>query len=168
MSDEKNISDISHVEANGNFDRSWRDEDWGNNRNLSVAAEVVAVKEKEMTIRQAINAYPMAIFWSLIISTCVIMEGYDTNLLGNFYAYPSFQTKYGNFVGVTKQTPTGYSLTAGWQSGLGQGSGECLPGERESLPNTDQGAVRLWEQSSTAGLLRRSVPSASSFAPSAS
>ena len=76
-----------------------------------------------MSIREAISAYPMAIFWSLIISTCVIMEGYDTNLLGNFYAYPSFQCKYGDFVGVSKQTPTGYSLTAGWQPGLGQGGG---------------------------------------------
>jgi SP family general alpha glucoside:H+ symporter-like MFS transporter len=35
----------------------------------------------------------------------------------------SFQRKYGHFVGVSKQTPTGYSLTAAWQTGLGQGSG---------------------------------------------
>jgi hypothetical protein len=83
---EKQTHDISHVEANGNFDRSWRDEKWGN-RSLSVAAQDVASQEKEMTIWQAVQANPMAIFWSLVISTCVIMEGYDTNLLGNFYAY---------------------------------------------------------------------------------
>ena len=51
---------------------------------------------------------------------------YDTNLLGNFYAYPSFQRKFGDYVGVTEQTPSGYSLTAGWQSGLGQGAGKSL------------------------------------------
>ena len=83
---EKQTHDISHVEANGNFDRSWRDEKWGD-RSLSVAAQDVASQEKEMSIWQAIQANPMAIFWSLVISTCVIMEGYDTNLLGNFYAY---------------------------------------------------------------------------------
>ncbi|EXJ57713.1 uncharacterized protein A1O5_12503 [Cladophialophora psammophila CBS 110553] len=115
--------DVIHFdEPNGNFDRTWREEQWGSKK-LSAAAQDVAKDEKDMTIRQAIKVYKKAIIWSLVISTCVIMEGYDTNLLGNFYAYPSFQKKYGDWVGVTKQTPTGYSLTAGWQSGLGQGSG---------------------------------------------
>lgn len=71
---------------NGNFDRSWRDEQW-DSRKLSVAAHDVAMEEKEMTVLEAIRANPKAIFWSLVISTCVIMEGYDTNLLGNFFAY---------------------------------------------------------------------------------
>ncbi|KEF58742.1 uncharacterized protein A1O9_06668 [Exophiala aquamarina CBS 119918] len=117
------IRETSQVdEANGNFDRSWREEQWGD-RKLSVAAHDYARDEKEMTVRQALVAYRKAILWCLAISTCVIMEGYDTNLLGNFYAYPSFQIKYGDYVGVTKQTPTGYSLTAAWQTGLGQGAG---------------------------------------------
>lgn len=29
---------------------------------------------------QAIKAYPMAIFWSFMVSMCVVMEGYDTIL----------------------------------------------------------------------------------------
>lgn len=123
---EKNLTsshgiDVVH-ESNGNFDRSWRDEKWGD-RALSVAAQDNSRDEKDMTIMEAIKASKKAIFWSLVISTCVIMEGYDTNLLGNFYAYPTFQRKYGDYVGVKPQTPSGYSLTAGWQSGLGQGSG---------------------------------------------
>ena len=92
MSEKEIHQDISHVEANGNFDRSWREEDWGNGHKLSMAAQDVAISEKDMTIRQAIRTYPMAIFWSLVISTCVIMEGYDTNLLGNFYAYRGWTT----------------------------------------------------------------------------
>lgn len=83
---EKQYVDSAHIEANGNFDRSWRDEKWGD-RQLSVAARDVAMEEKEMTILEAIRANPMAIFWSLVLSTCVVMEGYDTNLLSNFYAY---------------------------------------------------------------------------------
>lgn len=72
----------SHLEAgNGNFDRSWRDENWGD-RKLSAAAEDTAHDEKAMTTWQAVRANPSAIAWSLAISTCVIMEGYDTNLLG--------------------------------------------------------------------------------------
>lgn len=120
----KNISDISHVEAGDpNFDRSWRDENW-DGRALSVAALDSANQEKEQTVMEAIKANKAAILWSLAISTCVIMEGFDTNLLGNFYAYPSFQRKFGDPVPVTKQTPFGKSLSAAWQSGLGQGGGE--------------------------------------------
>lgn len=63
-------------EENGNFDRSWRQEKWEGDRSLSVAAQDVAVDEKNMTTMQAIKASKKAILWSLVISTCVIMEGY--------------------------------------------------------------------------------------------
>ena len=79
--------EINHAEeSNGNFDRTWREEQWGQ-RSLSVAAQEVVRDEKDMSIREALKIYKKAILWSLVISTCVIMEGYDTNLLGNFYAY---------------------------------------------------------------------------------
>lgn len=35
----------------------------------------------------------MAIFWCLAVSMCIIMEGYDTILIGNFFAFPQFQRK---------------------------------------------------------------------------
>ena len=76
-----------------------------------------------MSTWQAIRANPAAIAWSLLISTCVIMEGFDTALLGNFWAYPSFQRKFGDFVGVTSTTRSGYQIPPGWQTGLGQASG---------------------------------------------
>jgi SP family general alpha glucoside:H+ symporter-like MFS transporter len=104
------------------FDQSWREEQWGSRR-LSVAAQEVAVDEKSMTTWQAIRSHPAAICWSLVISTCVIMEGYDTALLGNFWAYPSFQRKFGDFVGVSNTTRSGYQIPAAWQTGLGQASG---------------------------------------------
>lgn len=110
-------------EPNGNFDRSWRSQSWAGHNSLSAAAQSTAVDEKDLSIREAIRDFPMAIAWSLVFSTCVIMEGYDTNLLGNFFAYPAFQQKFGHFVGVTAQTPSGYQLTAAWQAGIGQGSG---------------------------------------------
>lgn len=38
--------------------------------------------------------------------------------------YPAaFQIKYGRFVGVTKETPSGYQLTPAWQAGVSQASG---------------------------------------------
>jgi hypothetical protein len=88
MADTKEIIEdhVTHFEDNGNFDRSWRDEQWGQ-KSLSSEAHEVAIDEKELGPWAAIQAYPKAILWSLVFSTCVIMEGYDTNLLGNFYAY---------------------------------------------------------------------------------
>ncbi|OBT38659.1 hypothetical protein VE00_11068, partial [Pseudogymnoascus sp. WSF 3629] len=61
---------------------------------LEEAAEQGTIDEKELNVSDAIKAYPQAIFWSLVFSTCVIMEGYDTNLLSNFFAYPSFLIRY--------------------------------------------------------------------------
>ena len=83
---EKQITQ-NHVEANGNMDNTWRDEKWGPDRRLSAMAQDVATDEKDMTIMQSLKIYRKAVLWSLAISGVVIMEGYDTNLLGNFFAY---------------------------------------------------------------------------------
>lgn len=82
--------DLSDAENDRHFEREWRDEKW-QSRQLSQAAEDRAHVEHTLTPGQAIKAYPMAIFWCLAVSMCVIMEGYDTILIGNFFAFPSFQ-----------------------------------------------------------------------------
>ena len=66
------------VQENGNFDRSWRDEKWSDGRALSVVAAQNTEDEKAMSTREALKVYKKAVLWSLAISTCVIMEGYDT------------------------------------------------------------------------------------------
>lgn len=43
--------------------------------------------ERELDPLAALKAYPWAIVWSLVMALCVIMEGYDTALLGSFFAY---------------------------------------------------------------------------------
>jgi SP family general alpha glucoside:H+ symporter-like MFS transporter len=64
-------------------------------------------KEKAMTLREGLRLYPKAIAWSMIISSCIIMEGYDGEfldraelladfvvaLLNNLYAFPQFRGK---------------------------------------------------------------------------
>jgi SP family general alpha glucoside:H+ symporter-like MFS transporter len=44
-------------------------------------------KEHRMTLWQGIKLYPKAVGWSLLISTCIAMEGYDVCLLSNFCEY---------------------------------------------------------------------------------
>ncbi|KAK9321605.1 putative alpha-glucoside transport protein [Lipomyces orientalis] len=87
-------------------------------RLLAAEAKTGAETEQTLDPLQAINAYPKAIFWCLLVSMCVVMEGYDTILIGNFFAYPKFAEKYGTyFPGV------GHQLTAAWQAGLGMAAG---------------------------------------------
>ena len=85
---------------------------------LTTIAKDGAILEHNLSPWEAVKAYPMAIFWALLVSMCVIMEGYDTILIGNFYAYPTFAKKYGTYF-----PEVGYQLSAPWQAGLGNASG---------------------------------------------
>jgi SP family general alpha glucoside:H+ symporter-like MFS transporter len=44
----------------------------------------------------------------------IIMEGYDSTLIGSFFAYPSFRQKYGEYHGLKD----GYQLSSSWQAGI--------------------------------------------------
>jgi SP family general alpha glucoside:H+ symporter-like MFS transporter len=69
--------------------------------------------QQSMTLREGLRRYPKAAAWSILLSTSIIMEGFDVVLLGSFYALPQFNKKYG------VQLPDGkYTVTAAWQAGL--------------------------------------------------
>ncbi|RDW88229.1 MFS transporter-15 [Coleophoma cylindrospora] len=91
---------------------------------LTLEAKLATDSEKTMTLRQAFPLYKKAMAFSVIFSTAIIMEGYDTALIGAFYAFPPFQKKYGEFV----DAETGYQIPARWQTGLSNGAlvGEIL------------------------------------------
>lgn len=73
--------------------------------------------EHKMSLWAALKLYPHAVGWSLLLSTAVIMEGYDTVLLSQFFAYAVFNEKFGE-----RQPDGSYQLTAAWQSGLANGA----------------------------------------------
>jgi MFS transporter, SP family, general alpha glucoside:H+ symporter len=75
------------------------------------------IGEHETTVRKALRAYPFAALWSLTISMSIIMEGYDTNLIGNFYGYPAFAKQFGSFDSATNS----YQVSGAWQLALGCG-----------------------------------------------
>ncbi|KAF2766103.1 trehalose transporter [Teratosphaeria nubilosa] len=89
-----------------------------------INARAATEKEHHMTLMQGIRLYPKAIAWSLLISTCIAMEGYDVCLINNFYGFPQFNKKYGTW-SEAKQT---YQVSAPWQAGLSNGAncGEIL------------------------------------------
>jgi SP family general alpha glucoside:H+ symporter-like MFS transporter len=111
--------------------------------NLSFEAKAATDKERSMTLLQGIKLYPKAVGWSMLLSTCIVMEGYDLVLLGrfalntscpctaapknwhprSFYALPQFENKYG-----LPQPDGTNEIPARWKSGLsdGQQVGEIL------------------------------------------
>ncbi|KAH7201091.1 hypothetical protein BKA60DRAFT_657983 [Fusarium oxysporum] len=92
-------------------------------RGILTAAENAAAAEHNMTFMEGLRAYPKAMGWSIALSTCIIMEGYDTILIGNLYAMKPFNEYYGH-----PSSQGGYSISAAWQSGLTNGAsvGEIL------------------------------------------
>ncbi|EPQ30959.1 uncharacterized protein PFL1_01148 [Pseudozyma flocculosa PF-1] len=80
-------------------------------------AAAATQEQVDMSVRQAIRAYPKAIMWSMIFSMAIIMEGFDVMLLGNYFAQPAFTKRYGNCNAAGK-----CEIPAPWQSGLNNGA----------------------------------------------
>ncbi|CAG7563233.1 unnamed protein product [Fusarium equiseti] len=85
---------------------------------LASDAKVAAEAEHHMTLWEACKTYPKAIGWSVLLSTTLIMEGYDLALLGNLYASPVFNEKFGTYNAEKDK----YAVSAAWQSGLSNGA----------------------------------------------
>lgn len=72
-----------------------------------------------MTLWEGIRLYPKALGWAALISLCCAMAGYDIALIGNFYAFPPFNRKYGEL-----QPDGSYQVAAKWQAGISN-SAQC-------------------------------------------
>ncbi|PSR81660.1 putative MFS alpha-glucoside transporter [Coniella lustricola] len=74
--------------------------------------------DKQLRIGDAIKKYKKACFWAMILSTSLIMEGYDLVIITSFYGQSQFQNRFG-----TVDPATGKKLiTAQWQSVLSNSS----------------------------------------------
>lgn len=81
-------------------------------------ARQAADAEQNMTFMKAIKTYPKAIGWSVLLSSTLIMEGYDLALLGGLYANPVFNQKFGEY----NPDDDKWNVSAAWQSGLSNGA----------------------------------------------
>lgn len=90
---------------------------------LQSEAEAGTLAEKEMTVREALRKWPMAILWAVVFGASIVMEGYDTALLGAFWGYPTFAKKYGH--AYTSEGVVKYQVSASWQAGVSSG-GACF------------------------------------------
>ncbi|KAF5544179.1 alpha-glucoside transport [Fusarium napiforme] len=97
-----------HVEQDVTSQKEWS----------HVQGEQGASIDRNMSLWEAIKAYPGAIAWSFLLSSSIIMEGYDIVLIGNLMAQPAFQKAYGDWYG----DKLGYQISGPWQAGLGNGT----------------------------------------------
>lgn len=85
---------------------------------LTVEARAATEHEHELNLIRALKLYPKACFWSMVVSLVVIMDGYDTALIGSLFGFPAFQQRFGVEVGTTGK----YQVQAKWQTALGLAS----------------------------------------------
>ncbi|CAI7564198.1 hypothetical protein PCG10_006041 [Penicillium crustosum] len=78
-------------------------------RAAAIDAEAV---EHNMTVLQAVRAYPAASWWAFVMSCTIIMESYCVFLMGQFIATKRFAQDFGVWSDVTND----YIIEASWQS----------------------------------------------------
>ncbi|GES64123.1 MFS alpha-glucoside transporter [Aspergillus terreus] len=74
--------------------------------------------DRQLTISQALKKYKKAVFWAMFLSTSLIMEGYDLNIITSFYG----QTQFKNRFGIANPKTGEKAIPASWQSGLSNSS----------------------------------------------
>ncbi|OQV09830.1 hypothetical protein CLAIMM_13912 [Cladophialophora immunda] len=100
---------------------------------LMAEVEDATNHEHELKLLEAVRLYPKAVAWSVMMSTALVMDGYDlkvkseprcpclfltcVQLIGSLFAQPAFNEAYGEL-----RTNGKYQISAPWQSGLNNGS----------------------------------------------
>ncbi|KAK6212662.1 hypothetical protein LQW54_005083 [Pestalotiopsis sp. IQ-011] len=88
-------------------------------------ANVANERERDMKLSTAFRTYPKAIGWSVVLSSCILMEGYGTAIIGSYLAYPVFRNRFGTL------GPSGeYTISSAWQNGISGATnvGEIIAG----------------------------------------
>ncbi|KAJ5812010.1 hypothetical protein N7474_008311 [Penicillium riverlandense] len=82
-------------------------------RPLDSPARAATQAEQKQTFLRGCRLYPKAIAWSFILSSTLIMEGFDTLLIFNFFTFPAFKRRYG-----TPTPDSTYQISPMWQFAL--------------------------------------------------
>ena len=110
-------SDKDDIEMKGGPIHFPADDETDTTKQQILNAKVASEKEHNMTLMQGVRLYPKAIGWSILISTCIAMEGYDIALINNLYAFDPFNRQFG-----VQQPDGSYEIPAAWQAGLSNGA----------------------------------------------
>ncbi len=82
---------------------------------------------RNMSAWKALSIYWKAAAWTMFLSLCIVMRAYDIETVGNFFAVPSFQQRYGTLVeGSHYQIPAAWQVALSVSSLVGQIFGSIL------------------------------------------
>lgn len=70
--------------------------------------------EQKMSMRYTIRYYYIAMVWAALMAAPIIMEGYETAMVPNFFSFKAFQEKFGFKAHGAKE----YTIPTAWQSGI--------------------------------------------------
>ncbi|KAF5657467.1 putative alpha-glucoside transport [Fusarium denticulatum] len=70
-------------------------------------------QERDMTLWQGMKMYPWSVFWSVMVSLIIVMEGYDIVLLGGLLPQHAFAKRYGTY-----NEEHGWQISGPWQAAL--------------------------------------------------
>jgi SP family general alpha glucoside:H+ symporter-like MFS transporter len=137
---------LAHATVDGKERQHAQEKDQAQTARLEVknrviqGAKAATEKEQSMSLLEGIRLYPKSLAWSALISTCIVMEGYDVCLINNFCippyhpvrtyfticqgsraeltqwpqdAFPQFNRKYGQ-----RLSGDDWEVPAPWQAGL--------------------------------------------------
>ncbi|KFY69324.1 hypothetical protein V496_00326 [Pseudogymnoascus sp. VKM F-4515 (FW-2607)] len=77
-------------------------------------AKQAAEDERNLTVMDGLRRHPQAVMWSVLVSSAIIMEGYDIVLMPSFFAQSAFSKKNGDY----RPSSDDYQISASWQAGL--------------------------------------------------
>ncbi|OHW96210.1 general alpha-glucoside permease [Colletotrichum incanum] len=80
-------------------------------------AQAATEDQKNTGICQSLKEHSKVVGFSMVLSLCIVMEAYDTSLIGNFYGLPQFRKRFG-----VRLENGDHQLTSNWLSGLQNGT----------------------------------------------
>lgn len=82
------------------------------------------VEEHAMGMAESVKLYWKGVLWSMFINLSIIMRAYDIEVVGNFFALPAFQQRFGKLYIVDGkpnwQVPAAWQLAFGYGATIGQ------------------------------------------------
>ncbi|KAF8316342.1 MFS general substrate transporter [Clavulina sp. PMI_390] len=100
------------------IDESRFEHDVTNYRELISDAAKATDEEHNAGFMESFKTHRRAVIWSILLSTALVMEGYDVVVIGSFYGQPAFLNRFG----VPDPHSSGKIIPASWQSALNDGS----------------------------------------------
>lgn len=81
--------------------------------------------EKSMSLAYAIRHYRRAMGWAIAMAALIVLEGYETSLMPNFFSYVPFRQMFGRFRHPDSLVDSSRVVVPEWQSAILSSGAAC-------------------------------------------